>query len=70
MGAFALLMGALAALRLPETLGPERRVRLPLWQVARLYLDVVRHRRAFGHVATNVVLQTAVMVFVCASPSS
>ncbi|WP_374444384.1 multidrug effflux MFS transporter [Stella sp.] len=68
MGAFAVLMGALAILRLPETLAPDRRVRLPLWRIARLYRDVLRHRRAFGHVATNVVLQTAVMVFVCASP--
>lgn len=68
MAAFALLMGALAVLRLPETLPRDRRVRLPLWRIARLYADVLRHRRAFGHVATNVVLQTAVMVFVCASP--
>lgn len=69
MALFGIAMGTLAFLRLPETLAPERRVRLPVWQVARLYLDVFRDRAAIGHVATNIVLQTAVMVFVCASPS-
>ncbi|BBK32906.1 DHA1 family bicyclomycin/chloramphenicol resistance-like MFS transporter [Stella humosa] len=68
MALFGIAMGTLAFLRLPETLAPERRVRLPVWQVARLYLDVFRDRAAIGHVATNIVLQTAVMVFVCASP--
>ena len=68
MAVFAVAMGLLAAWRLPETLPAGRRAGQSPWRIARFYLDVVRHRVSFGHVATSIVLQTAVLVFVCASP--
>lgn len=68
MAVFAVTMGLLAARRLPETLPAERRARQSPWRIAQFYLDVVRHRVSFGYVVTSIVLQTAVLVFVCASP--
>ncbi len=68
MAAFGLIMALVALWRLPETCPAERRSPEPLWRIARLYLDVVRHPVCMGYVATNIVLTTAVMVFVCASP--
>lgn len=68
MAGFGLAMGAVAWWRLPETCPPERRSREPPWRIAGLYLDVVRHRICMAYIATNIVLTTAVMVFVCASP--
>ncbi|MCC7274131.1 MAG: multidrug effflux MFS transporter [Alphaproteobacteria bacterium] len=68
MAAFGLAMGALALWRLPETNPPARRPRHPAWLIARFYADVLRDRVCAGYVVTNIVLTTAVMVFVCASP--
>lgn len=68
LGAFGLVVALAVAFGLPETLPPERRMRVEASEVGRIYGRLLTHRRYMGYALAGYAAQAGMFAYIAGSP--